>query len=74
MTAKPTQAPSAVRADYTVPKVAEIFKCSPATVASWIKTGRIKAYRLGGNGHWRIPSPEVDRIRAEWTFKPETDF
>ena len=37
-----------------------------------IKAGRIKAYRLGETGSYRIPGPEVERVRAEWAYKPDT--
>ena len=62
-----TQAqPAAIRADYTIEEAAGIFACGQKTVSNWIRAGKIKAYRLGGNGHWRIPYTEVDRLRAEW--------
>ena len=60
--------------DHTVPEVAQVFQCSPATVTNWIKSGRLRAYRLGGTGHWRIPWAEVDRLRADWTYSPEVQF
>jgi excisionase family DNA binding protein len=61
--------------DYTVPQVAKEFSCSPGTVKNWIKKGRIKAYRLGGEKgrDYRIPWAEVERIRSEWTYSPETE-
>lgn len=62
------------RKDYTVPEVAEIFACSPGTVKNWIKAGKIKAYRLGGEAgrDYRIPWAEVDRLKGKWTVSPET--
>ena len=62
------------RNDYTVPQVAKEFSCSSGTVKNWIKAGRIKAYRLGGETgrDYRIPWAEVDRIRNEWKVSPDT--
>lgn len=75
MTTKPLSPSSApTKNDYTVPQLAAFFKCSPGTVVNWIKSGRIKAYRLGGTGHWRIPWPEVERLRDEWAYSPEAAF
>lgn len=63
------------RSDYTVPQVAKEFSCCSGTVKNWIKKGKIKAYRLGGEegNDWRVPWAEVERIRSEWTYSPETD-
>lgn len=58
--------------DLTVKQAAEIFGCSTQTVQAWIKAGRIKAYRMGGNGSYRVPWAEVERVRAEWDYKPDT--
>ena len=75
MTTLPSSPSSApVKADYTAPQVAEAFKCSTNTVVNWIKSGRLKAYRLGGTGHWRIPWAEVDRLRDDWTYSPASEF
>jgi excisionase family DNA binding protein len=62
------------RNDYTVPQVAKEFSCSSGTVKNWIKAGRIKAYRLGGETgrDYRIPWAEVDRIRNEWKVSLDT--
>jgi excisionase family DNA binding protein len=57
---------------YTVARVAELFSCSQRTVYDWITSGRLKAYRLGGDGAYRVPWPEVERARAEWMVRPET--
>jgi excisionase family DNA binding protein len=59
------------RKDYTVAQVAEQFSCGQQTVLNWISKGRIKAYRLGGDGAYRIPWAEVERAKAEWMYKPE---
>ena len=57
--------------DLTIKQAAKIFGCSPQTVQAWIKAGRIKAYRMGGTGSYRVPWAEVDRVRAEWLYKPD---
>ncbi len=58
--------------DLTIKQAAELFGCSTQTVQAWIKAGRIKAYRLGETGSYRIPGAEVERVRAEWAYKPDT--
>jgi excisionase family DNA binding protein len=61
--------------DYTVPEAAKMMACSNGTVKNWIRQGKLKAYRLGGptGRHYRIPWAEVERIRAEWLYSPETE-
>jgi excisionase family DNA binding protein len=58
--------------DLTIKQAAALFGCSPQTVQAWIKAGRIKAYRMGGIGSYRVPWAEVERVRAEWMYKPDT--
>jgi len=57
--------------DYTVTQVAELFGCGTQAIYNWITSGRLKAYRLGGSGPYRVPAVEVERARAEWIYKPE---
>ena len=57
--------------DLTIKQAAVLFGCSPQTVQAWIKAGRIKAYRMGGTGSYRVPWAEVERVRAEWMCKPD---
>jgi excisionase family DNA binding protein len=42
-----------------VPQVSEELKLHPATVRSWVKTGRLAAVRAGRT--WRVRRCEVDR-------------
>lgn len=58
-------------ADISVKEAAAQFGCSPQTVQAWINAGKLKAYKLGGHGAWRIPQAEIDRVRNEWIQKPE---
>ena len=58
--------------DLTIKQAAELFGCSGQTVQAWIKAGRLKAYRMGGTGSYRVPLTEVERVRAEWAYKPDT--
>ncbi len=58
--------------DLTIKQAAVIFGCSTQTVQAWIKAGRIKAYRLGETGSYRIPGAEVERVRDEWMYKADT--
>jgi excisionase family DNA binding protein len=32
---------------YTIPEVAEALRVTPQTIRAWIKTGRLKAKRIG---------------------------
>jgi excisionase family DNA binding protein len=43
----------------TVQQVSEELKLHPATVRSWVKTGRLAAVRAGRT--WRVRRSEVDR-------------
>jgi excisionase family DNA binding protein len=43
----------------TVGQVSEELKLHPATVRSWVKTGRLAAVRAGRT--WRVRRSEVDR-------------
>lgn len=43
----------------TVQQVSEELKLHPATVRSWVKTGRLAAVRAGRT--WRLRRSEVDR-------------
>ena len=54
------------RTDYSVPEAAQLMHCSPQTVTRMIVSGRLKAYRVGGDGHYRIPWAELDRVRSAW--------
>lgn len=58
--------------DQSVTEVAEMFHCSNQTVLNWIASGKIKAYRLGGDGVYRIPWAEVERAKAEWMCRSQT--
>ncbi len=60
------------RTDYSPAQAAEVFSCGHQTVLNWIAAGKLKAYRLGGDGAYRIPWAEIERAKAEWTFKPDT--
>ena len=63
------------RRDYTPSQVAKIMSCATGTVKNWIKQGKLKAYKLGGptGRDYRVPWAEVERIKNEWTYSPETD-
>jgi len=50
----------------TVPEVAAHFKVTPEAVRRWLRQGRIKGIRLGGDKTgWRIRESEVERFLAE---------
>lgn len=62
-----------VRHDYSVREVARLCACTPETVQAWIAAGKVAAYRLGGDGHYRIPWAELDRVRCEWIVRGAFD-
>lgn len=49
---------------YTTAQVAEIFQVKSYTVGDWIKQGKIKAAKVGGQ--WRIRQDEVTRLADEF--------
>lgn len=57
---------AALMTDEELLKVEEIsarFRVHPETVRRWIRTGRLKAIRLGSErAGYRIPASEVERI------------
>ena len=54
------------RRDASVAEVARMCACSMESVRGWIGSGKVRAYRLGGDGAYRIPWQEIERIRREW--------
>jgi excisionase family DNA binding protein len=48
---------------YTVPETAELLGVHPETVRRNIRSGRIKAFKVGGGaGPWRITAKEIERL------------
>ena len=43
-----TEAAEELLGDYTVTQVADMFQRAPQTVRDWIKSGRLRAYKLNG--------------------------
>jgi excisionase family DNA binding protein len=51
---------------YTVPEVADQFRVSERTVLNWLRSGRLKGYRLGGpKAGWRIDAPDLETFAAQ---------
>jgi len=44
---------------YTITEVAEIVRVHRRQVYSYINSGALRAYRLGGRGDWRIPHESI---------------
>lgn len=61
------------KADLSIRQLAECFQCHTNLIHKMIHSGRLKAYRLNGGGPWRIPWAEVERVKAEWMYKPDVD-
>ncbi len=51
------------RTFYTVEELAEMLKVSTQTIRAWIKSGKLKSFKIG-KAH-RIPDTEVQRLIAE---------
>jgi len=51
---------------YKPSEVAKMLKVKRPTIYSWIKSGKIKAFRASvtEKGPWRIPATELKRIHA----------
>ena len=50
---------------WTVDEVAERLRVSKPTVTSWLRTGRLKGYRVGGKkAGWRIEDEDLERFIA----------
>lgn len=52
---------------YTPEQAAEILQVSAATVRSYLKSSRLKAYKIGGKrnnprGQWRILPSDLDKF------------
>lgn len=51
---------------YTLREVERILNVSDETLRRWLRSGRIRGFRLPGvHGAWRIEDSEVARIKAE---------
>lgn len=48
---------------YTADELADYLKVSPQTVRAWIRSGQVKAVKLGRA--WRVPVDEVRRVATE---------
>jgi excisionase family DNA binding protein len=43
-------------------EIAEMMKVSRGTVIRWIKTGRLRVFKLGGGRLWRIQEKDLKRF------------
>jgi excisionase family DNA binding protein len=52
--------------DLKLDEVAKALRVNPETVRVWLRSGRLKGYRLGGKrAGWRIPAAELERFRRD---------
>jgi excisionase family DNA binding protein len=56
-----TEAADEPLGDYTVAQVGDMFQRSPQTVRDWIKSGRLRAYKLNGR-EYRITQVAVEEF------------
>ena len=56
---------------FTVDEVAERLKVSHMTVYRWIKTGKLDAYKLGGE--FRITERDIERFLEARRFRGKGD-
>jgi excisionase family DNA binding protein len=57
---------------YTVPQASKLLAVHPDTVRRWIRTGHLRAARIGHT--FRIPRKVVDRPRAVSASQAEEGF
>jgi excisionase family DNA binding protein len=50
---------------YTTVEVAEILKVAESTVSSWVKSGKLKAVKLGGTKTVRISEQALNDLLKE---------
>jgi excisionase family DNA binding protein len=51
---------------FTVKQVADHLDVSERTVLNWLRSGRLKGYRLGGTkAGWRIEEPDLQTFIAQ---------
>jgi excisionase family DNA binding protein len=50
--------------NFTPREVASITRMDPKTVAGWLRQGKIRGWRLGVHGNWRVSQAELDRLLA----------
>ena len=50
---------------YSIKTVSEIYELSEKTIRKWIRTGKLRAHKIGGSV--RIPKSELVRLVEEWT-------
>ncbi|MDP8225135.1 MAG: CTP synthase (glutamine hydrolyzing) [Candidatus Lernaella stagnicola] len=56
----------------TLEDVAERLKVSISTVRRWVKSGDLKALKVGNRGQYRISEEDLDDFLAETEVEPET--
>ncbi len=50
----------------TVQEVQDLLEVSRGTIIAWIRTGRLRAFKVGGGRLWRIREADLKRfIRGE---------
>jgi excisionase family DNA binding protein len=54
---------SKVPADLSPKEVAQRLGAHAETVRGWLRDGRIRGYRVGDGGVWRVRPAEVERVR-----------
>ena len=47
---------------FTCEEVAQRYKVNACTVREWIKTGKLKAIRIGDKGNYRIKQEHLDEF------------
>ena len=49
--------------DLSLKEVARELSCKPVTIRRALREGKIRGYRIGEAGNWRVPPDEVERVR-----------
>ena len=57
----------------TIPKLAKMLNLSRTTIFNWVKSGKIKASKVGGT--WIIDDPDImQTLRGELTEKQKEEI
>ena len=46
----------------TAPQIATMLGVAPATVTEWCATGKLRAFRAGPRGRWRIHREDLEKF------------
>jgi excisionase family DNA binding protein len=54
---------------FTIPEFAARVGVQRETIYRWIRAGRVKAFKIGGAGHFRIPETELPELIRQGEYE-----